>query len=292
MRFLPEQAMNPYIPEHYSAMNLELSPRSPKVPLIFIVAIFGGAICNVFFQAYPMPFDDSGVPEGIFAGEHIVLATWFASGCDSTRRRFTQVAWTGLLWMSAAWVGFGMKSPEYILAYMSEYFQFFTVCPISLAISAAPMLSIRRLSHWQFHGSYERPSDDSSFDTFTIAIFAVAIGCSYFVNYRYGVALSNITTGFAIGLVLGIYSLLMIPLFAIGFLQARLVRWLLIPILGITCLIAFLISTFIAIPGAGGGTAPIFGFALASTNATLVPLFIAFSLWRRASLRLRRIPPG
>lgn len=191
--------------------------------------------------------------------------------------------------MVAGWIGYGISNPKNAFDFSHEKLKIFTVLPISLLIVVLPLLHLRRYN-WSFKRRDGMKYRDGSLQFLSIAIFVVAIVGSYYVDYRYGGALSDIAIGSIIGIVLCIYSLLVVPLLALALLRGRLHLWLLVPVFAITALIAYLISILIAVPGAGGAPAPILGIALTGSFATLVPLIVAFSLWRAASFRLRSPP--
>ncbi len=49
---------------------------------------------------------------GIYAGEFLVLVTWLAWGTGGVLHRCSLVAWIGIPWLIAPWLGFALAQPD------------------------------------------------------------------------------------------------------------------------------------------------------------------------------------
>jgi hypothetical protein len=218
---------------------------------------------------------------GLYAGEYLLLAIWGSWGIGGHLRRITTIAWIGIIWMLASWIGFGIANPQHVFSYTHEMQQMFTVVPLAFAISTFP-LWIMRIGNWRFHGTPVLAHHASSLDGSAIAVFAVV---TFFCFHADRYVSDDLFLSAIIGPLLGAVALGLAPLLSLAFLGNRVnVCWSL-PALILATVPGLAFASVFAMPGPGAAVNYFYFESVVVSCCAFFAATVAFFFWRSMGIR-------
>lgn len=251
-------------------------------PAVTWAAVAAGTLVHVLLGAWDAPSDTtSAVKWGMYAGGYMLLVIWCSWGTGSQSIRLIAGIVVGGLWMPASWIGFWIASPDRIGQYTHEMQQMLTVVPPAFMISMLP-LCVMRWCGWRFCSSPSSAFGRSPLAWVTLA--AVAVGMlACFSADRW--AADDLVLSCVVGLLLGAVVAIVAPFLALALLGPHLkVQWMLIALI-LVSVPGVIFASHFAIPGPGANAVYAYGPALVASIASMVPVTLAFWIWRLAGLR-------
>lgn len=274
---------SPYSPPSIVSGSIDGSPNfSIRTFLSVVGPLLAMAVFNFWLGGQNFSSETWEITKwGVYIGEFAVLATWFSWSPDTILTRLATASVCNVLFSLSTWYGFSIAQPDIVRSYNHEFWQSFTVLPLSFLLACVPLLLLRRAGFVLSASCYSKSANNSAL---SVAILALFLSASLYAISNTDWLFWDLFTALLVAVVVGAFLLVCVPLVSIGLLRCRIHPIPLIIATVVFPLPAIAFATTMPVPAGGGGYYAIGEAATASLLPFLL-LVVHVTVWRSAGIR-------